>query len=407
VLVSIDTLRADHVGLYGYERDTTPFLDRFGARGIVYENVITSAAWTLIAHMTMLTGLFPDQHNVTEGKRTLAAEAPLLAERLKQRGYHTVGLYRPGWIHPRHGFERGFDVFRQHHPVEEAEVHLEEELAKLPPGEPFFLFLHLFDVHNDPSTKDPPSVYSAPEPYQDLFLPGARERLAGQTYASLKKRPIHPEEREALAALYDDGIRHVDAALERIFGKLEADGRLADTLVIVTSDHGESLAQRGPMTGHGGPWQEGVHVPLIVRLPGDARAGTRVAELAHLVDVVPTVLDFLGLPADPLLPGHSLLQPLPPRRVVSGGNDPVQYALQWPEKLMRSGTSVGRVDLEHDPGELDIRIVENADFERLKELRGLAPGSIYPAQKIGAMSREDRDDLEALGYGGGHDEEDD
>ncbi|HEX6882523.1 MAG TPA: sulfatase-like hydrolase/transferase [Planctomycetota bacterium] len=181
LLVSIDTLRADHVGLYGYERDTTPFLDSLGAEGLVFENAFTPAAWTLVAHMTMLTGLNPKQHGVDRAERALSPDAPLLAERLRAAGYQTLGFYRPGWIHPRHGFERGFDVFQAHQTVEEAEAHLFEELARRSPERPTFTFLHLFDVHNDPSSQEPPAPFSAPPPYQDVFQEGARASRARPT----------------------------------------------------------------------------------------------------------------------------------------------------------------------------------------------------------------------------------
>jgi arylsulfatase A-like enzyme len=399
VLVSIDTLRADHVGAYGYGRATTPFLDRMASEGILFERAFTSAAWTLIAHMTMLTGLYPEQHGVVEGDQSLDPRVPLLAERLRLAGYQTLGLYRPGWVHPRHGFERGFDVFRTHMSVEEAEAHLFEELPRLSSERPTFLFLHLFDVHNDPSTKEPPSVFSAPPPYQDLFLPGAHERLAGETYLSIKKRKLAEDEREALVSLYDDGVRHVDAALERIFARLAAEGRFQDALVIFTSDHGESLAQRENY-GHGGPWQEGLHVPLILRLPDRARAGEKVHEVAHLVDVNATVLDYAGLAPDPLLPGRSLLGQLPPERIVLGGNDPIEFAVRWPDKLVRFGKRVGSFDLGADPGELEARESTAAAFEALRSAADLPPATIHRPVPIGPMSEAERAALDALGYGG-------
>ena len=405
ILVSIDTLRADHMGLYGYERDTSPFLDRFARESLVFEHAFTPAAWTLVAHMTMLTGLFPKQHGVVEGNLALSSEVPTLAERLRAAGYHTLGLYRLGWIHARHGFDRGFEVFRKHLTAEEAEQHLSEELTRLPHA-PFFLFLHLFDVHNDPSTKSPPSVFSAPAPYQDLFLKGARERLKDETYLTLKQKPkLSAEEREALIALYDDGIRHVDAVLERIFAKLESDGRLANTLVIVTADHGESLAQRGKLTGHGGPWQEGVHVPLIVRPPDRARAGERVAGATHLVDVVATVLDCVGLPHDPSLPGHSLLRAPPAERVLAGGDDPVEFYVRWPAKWTRVRERFGAFDLGEDPLELHPRTVTAEEFAAVREALALPPHTLFTPQESAKITDEERADLNAMGYGGDQEQE--
>jgi arylsulfatase A-like enzyme len=401
LLVSIDTLRADHLGLYGYERETSPFLDRLGAESLVFEHAFTPAAWTLVAHMTMLTGLNPRQHGVAKAELALSGEAPLLAERLQAAGYQTLGFYRPGWIHPRHGFARGFEVFRAHATLDEAEAHLFEELEQRSPAHPTFTFLHLFDVHNDPSGQEPPAPFSAPAPYQDVFLPGARARLAGENYLTLKKKPrLDADEREALVSLYDDGIRHVDAGLERIFARLEAGGWLANTLVIVTSDHGESLAQRGKLTGHGGPYQEGVHVPLIVRLPERARAGTRIAESVHLIDVVQTVLDGTGLGVDPLLPGLSLLGALPSQRVLAGGDDPTEFYVRWPIKATRYSTRMGAVDLAQDPGELRPRPIEAEEFEALRRELGPRGQRAFEPIPAGVISAEEREDLRALGYGG-------
>jgi arylsulfatase A-like enzyme len=399
ILVSIDTLRADHLGLHGYGRPTSPFLDRFAANGVVFEHAFTSAAWTLIAHMTMLTGLYPEQHGVIEKDRALSRDAPLLAERLARERWQTVGLYHPGWVNERHGFARGFDVFRSHQNVEDAERNLFEELARLDPGRPFFLFLHLFDVHSDPTNRTPPTVFSAPPPFHDFFLPGATARLAGETYDTLKRKGLPPELVEAMTALYDDGIRHVDAALERVFTRLEAEGRLARALVIVTSDHGESLAQRDNW-GHGGPWQEGIRVPLLLRLPGNERAGERVREVVHLVDVVATVLEFAGLPRDPLLPGCSLLRAPPPVRVVTGGNDPVQYLVSWPRKVTRAGAFYGSVDLEADPEEKDPQRTSAEEFEALRATLRFDAASIYPPLRAGELSPDARAQLEALGYAG-------
>src|SRR5262245_57996699 len=157
VLVSIDTLRADHLGAYGYERDTSPFLDRWAKRSLVFERAFTPAAWTLSAHMSMLTGLYPEQHGVVKGDLALAPDVPLLAERLAHAGYRTVGLYQPTWVHPRHGFGRGFEVFRAHENGDQAGEHLFEELAKIPAQSPLFLFVHLFDVHSD--TKERGTLY--------------------------------------------------------------------------------------------------------------------------------------------------------------------------------------------------------------------------------------------------------
>jgi choline-sulfatase len=401
LLVSIDTLRADHVGLYGYPRDTTPFLDRWSREGMVFEQAYTPAPWTLIAHMTMLTGLYPAQHGVLSENQGLSDAVPALAERLQPLGYQTVGLYRESWIRPRYGFGRGFEVFRPHVDAEEAEDHLLEELERLDAQRPLFLFLHLFDVHNGFDADGDEPLYPSPQPYQDLFLEGPPAPLPDMLPEELWRAQgvLTPPQIERIVARYDGGIRYVDAKLEAWFQRLEQAGWLENTLVIVTSDHGESLGQRGTLDGHGGLAQEGLRVPLLVRLPDGSRAGTRIAEPAHLVDLVPTILDVVDAPREGL-PGLTLLEPLPSDRVLVGDYPPQDYVLAWPHKLMRKGSQVLEVDLVRDPGETRLRKAEPARFEELLQ-RSQALGEGYPApRQLEWMTSEESEQLQALGYGG-------
>ncbi len=405
ILISIDTLRADHLGLYGYSRQTSPFLDRWSHECLVFERAFSPYAWTLPAHMSMLTGLFPAQHGIEKEELALASGIPLVGERLRAAGYRTVGLYFQSYVHERYGFGRGFDVFRRHEDVEEAGEHLREELARLDPRQPFFLFVHLFDVHAGPFPLAGRAVYQSPPPYQDLFLPDAAARLPAISYPEFQELELSDEEIEAVVALYDGGIRHVDAELEEWFGMLEREGWLDDALVTVTSDHGESLAQHGRKAGrHGGFYNEGLHVPLILRTP--AAVGRRVRQPVHLVDIVPTILEVAGLPGDPLLPGHSLLSELPNGRVLTGSRSPGEYVLRWPRKILRTGE--GRcwgVDLEQDPGELRPVAVPPEIFDELRAEAFPADRRFEPPVPLGAATPEELEELRALGYGGDADEQ--
>jgi len=405
LLLSLDTLRADHLGCYGYERETSPFLDRLATESVLFERAFTPAAWTLIAHMTMLTGLFPLQHGVVQDELALSPEFPILAERLKQAGYQTVGLYHPSWVHERHGFGRGFDSFRPHADIEEAGRNLELELGRLDESKPTFLFVHLYDIHNQNLNTGTEVIYPSPAPFQDHFLDAKCEPLPDLPAEELWESNglLTPAQLRTLIAYYDGGIRHVDARLAEWFERLEDEGFLENALVIVTSDHGEALGQRGPLEGHGGFAQEGLHVPLIVRTPDGTRAGSRVREVAHLGDLVPTVLAAAGLPDDPRLPGHSLLGPLPEERVITGSYHMPRsgYVLAWPEKVLwREGGRTLGVDLERDPGELELR---RSSEERYRELLAQSypqDQAFPPAVKIAPLSEEERDELRALGYGG-------
>ncbi len=402
ILVSIDTLRADHVGCYGYERDTTPFLDRWAEGALVFDRAYTSAPLTLIAHMTMLTGLFPQQHGVDGREQALSPAIPLLAERLRDAGYRTLGLYHEGWIHERHGFARGFDAFRRHESAEEAGAHLREELDDLDDG-PFFLFLHLFDVHSGPFAEGQLLVYPSPPPFQDWFLPDAPAPLPQMPEIDLwhSEHALGEEQIEALVALYDGGIRHVDARLGEWFGELERRGLLENALVVVTSDHGEALAQRGRLSGHGMFYDEGLRVPLIVRHPQGLRAGERSVVPVHLADIVPTVLAAAGLASDARLPGRSLLGDLLSDRVLAGSRGHQEYLLRWPRKMVR--TAMGKnyvLDLEQDPRELAPASISDGDFQSSRA-EALSDASSWPAPvSIGPLPRSDLEALRALGYGG-------
>jgi len=398
VLVSIDTLRADHLGLYGYARNTSPFLDRFAKESLVCEHAWSPCPWTLVAHMTMLTGLFPDQHGVTTGQRALADEIPLLAERLHDAGYQTIGLSHPVWVNARHGFQRGFDVFRSHGEADEAEQHLGEELAKLDPARPFFLFLHLFDVHQGPIREGQHSIYPSPEPFQEMFQAGATAKLP---LVSWQLDPKSSEQREAMTALYDGGIRYVDSKLERWFADLGRRGLFANTLVIVTADHGENLLDRGRVSGHGRFWNEGIRVPLVVRHPRGLGAGRRVQENAHLGDILPTVLDVLGLPADPRLPGRSLFAPLSPERVVIGSQDIGAYVLLGTRKIARGKQRYLSLDLAADPLEKKGKVLDECPEFAEWTARATDPGIVFaPPHEIAPFTPEEAEHLRALGYAG-------
>jgi len=403
ILISLDTLRADHMGLYGHERDTTPFLDRWARDAMVFEHAYTTAAWTLVAHMTMLTGLFPEQHDVIGSKRALSPEIPLLAERLRGAGYRTVGLYSPGWIDKRHGFDRGFEVFLPHEDLAQADRQLRSAMAELEHEKPFFLFVHLFDAHCGPFQDDSSSIYPAPEAYEHRFVTPDMKPWPEVPAKDLwwTRGVLGPEDFRTAAALYDGGIREVDDQLGTWFGELGRRGLLDDTLVIVTADHGEALGQRGILDRHGESYQEGLHVPLIVRDPRGRGAGTRVQAPVHLGDLVPTILDAVGLAADERLPGLSLLGPLPETRAVYGIKLPEAFILWGKDKyVLGPQEACLHFDLERDPGELS---PERVDAARFHELRAKILGNAEPfprAIPAGDLSEEDAAMLLALGYGG-------
>jgi len=415
ILISIDTLRPDHTSLLGYERDTTPYLSRLAEECLVLERAYSTDSWTLTAHMSMLTGYYPEQHAVVTKRDVLAPSVPTLPERLREAGYHTVALYFPGWIDPYFGFDRGFDVFEKHRSAEEAERHLARVMAERPLDKPLFLFLHLFDAHNTPRMKTRP-LYDTPEPYADEYVPGALQRVAGLDNTEIwegSSAGVTPEQHEALVALYDGGIRYVDAKLEKWIEGWRVDGQLDTSLLVITADHGEGLNQRQQRYGgHGGFNEEGLHVPLLVRFPDGRARGERSQVPVSIVDIVPTILEAAALAPDTKLPGHPL-DALVADRLLFAQRDGQEAFIRWPHKLIRGRTGgMQYFDLERDPGELrGIEVAADsapaAPAALLDRVRTEKSGWHRPgASQAGVPAPELDQRLKAMGYAGENEDED-
>ncbi len=348
VLISLDTLRPDRLGLYGARRPTSPALDALAADATVFETVIAPAPWTLPSHTSMMTGLHACVHGMmgTIGHPFPAGLRPL-AQSLREAGYATAAVTEDGFVDAT-AFVRGFGYYhetrdgddRVRRTVAQAEAWLRDEAT-----EPFFLFVHTYQTHEP---------YFSPPPYDAMFTtvegPSGPVPLAQAAPA------------EAALAKYDAAVRYTDASIAPLLDAIRAAPRGDRTVLIVTSDHGEAFGEHG-YTGHGRTLHEEVlRVPLLVRAPGLVASGRRVPGLAGVIDVAPTVLDLLGLPVPPDLTGVSLAPalrpgdatPLPPRLLFSenGLHDIRRLAIRsarW--KAMFDNDQRTIVDLEHDPTE--------------------------------------------------------
>lgn len=414
ILISWDTVRADHLSLHGYEVRTSPHLEALAEEGITFESAYTTAPWTLPAHMSMLTGLYPGQHGVAGREQSLAPSVASLAERLGGAGYHCVGTYFSGWVDPRHGFDRGFEVFRPHIDGEDAARVVDGFVAAAPPDRPLFLFAHLFDAHNANLQAPGAIPYDPPGDWENRFDAGARAVLRKYSAQGVWRgqETLDARARDALVAAYDGGVAYLDHLLGRWLDSWRVSGLLDRALVVVTADHGEALGQRdGGWAGHGKMYEEGLRVPLVLRLPGGAQSGRREPAVASLVDLVPTVLEVCGLAADPDLPGRSLLAPL--------GDGPRLLAQQPTWMVARhgdlkfvvprgSGDAVRTLafDLAADGGEeraLDLGTHAEA-AARLVQLEEtlLSPASelLQPRAPAGraTLTAEERARLRAIGY---------
>jgi arylsulfatase A-like enzyme/Tfp pilus assembly protein PilF len=284
-LVTIDTLRADHIHCYGYQKIETPALDSLAQDGIRFEQAFTASPITNISHASILTGLLPSDHGVNDFGVPLSADHPAWAELLKPQGYHTAAFIAAVVLDSKQlapGFDRGFD-FYDNFPLDmdknvhwgrlerrgtDVVQHAEEWLNGQPSG-PHFVWVHLYDPH------DP---YEPPEPFASQY----KDRL------------------------YDGEIAYADSALGQFVDYLKKKGWYDGALVVVTGDHGEGLGEHGEDTHGIFLYDSTTHVPLIVKLPSEQAKGREVGAQVRTTDILPTVLDVLGAKAPARLDGESL-----------------------------------------------------------------------------------------------------
>ena len=478
VLISIDTLRADRLHCYGYERPTSPQLDRLAADGVLFSQARSPSSWTLPSHASMFLGVSQTSHGVTSGKRRISEEQTTLAEILRSDGYATAGFYSGFLVSRRFGFAEGFDVYEQG-PVDFVSTESSPTInAKAKAWltadreEPFFLFLHYFDVH-DPysellaehgsfrSSESPPSelaeLYTdaersprsgraeldrakrrsleqilstsgvgVPEKLdesawktlaEELRAEGSRA-LAEQVVALQRARIprlLDSDDAKWISDSYDDGVRYVDAHVGAIVDLLRELAIYEDALVLVVSDHGETLLDRPGKVGHrGSPYEPVLHVPLIIKPPG-GESGRRVDLPVSTVDIFHTVLDYADVKGDGrsaerglrrAIEGRSVRPPdyLLSEDIDSRGAERALYSLPW--KLISKADSPERdalFDLSVDPREGSNLVTSHPEIH--SRLRQLLDRAVEDAEldRLPASANVDPDarateTLRALGY---------
>lgn len=328
ILISIDTLRADRLNCYGYrKRTTSPHIDALAEDGILFENHISAAPWTIPAHISLLTSLWPSNHGVTASLReiqdnegsypVLSESRTTLAETLVARGYATAAFTAGDTLDSRFGYGQGFSIYHtnmlklREGPMEEMGQWVADQEDR-----PFFVFWHTFESH---------APYLGTR-FLDEVLPEERAaslREAVERYgARLRKGEVQPGrfksilvrrkafELPVLEALYVGSVADTDRWVGRFLDRLKSEGVYDRALIVLTSDHGEEFGDRSPEAfydAHGHSlWREMVRVPLVIKLPGQTGAGTRVEAPSRAVDVMPTALDVLRVPGSAQMQGTSL-----------------------------------------------------------------------------------------------------
>jgi arylsulfatase A-like enzyme len=303
LLIAIDTLRADSVGCYGSNKSYTPNIDKIAKQSLIYEHCLAPSSWTLPSFMSLFTSLYAPQHGITgkgfllkspnapeEKAESLSKDIPTLAEILSNNGYHCEGIVANMLLNPTWGFKRGFQNYKQNYQSQKATKETDEVCETLyrlkNDNIPFFLFVHYMDPH---------APYSPPFPLNKLYDPDYKGSRDGSLsiedtnlFANISKPDLI-----YLKALYDGEITYVDKELKRIFNLLEQSGLSENTIIIITSDHGEEFYEHNAMGHCNDLFQELIFVPLIIKIPDQLKKGI-IRKAVSFIDIAPTLVNLVS-----------------------------------------------------------------------------------------------------------------
>ncbi len=418
LLIVVDTLRADHVGAYGYAGETTPRIDALAREGLVFERAYAQSSWTKPSIASIFTSLPASQHRVLEESvaNRLGDDLSTLAELLGQAGLRTAAFVENPHVVSATGFDQGFERFEgpldwSHDDwVADCDVTAQRAIAWMDEcgSEPWFTYVHLLDPHDPYDQGDFAQVEAAD--WSESVAQGKVIDLLDPS-TDLPRRSLDPEELRQLVALYDDEVRHVDAAVGRILDALDRMGRREDTLVVLTSDHGEEFLEHGRLRHGYHLYEETVRVPLIVSVPGRGPERFPERPVRH-VDLAPGILGSLGLDVPEAFTGKHFLAH---HETPGTGLEPVvcETAMRG---LWRRSLRLGRwkllrdelrdtselYDLEKDPAEeRDLGELEPEVLRDLETLLGELRRPRALSSSPGELEPEVLEALERLGYSGG------
>jgi arylsulfatase A-like enzyme len=453
LIIVMDTVRADHLSVYEYERDTTPNLKLLARDSALYSRAIAPSDMTLTSHASLFTGVYPSWHGAycdppdASYGRELTVGIPTLAGLLSDKGYVTLGASANLYLRADFGLQRGFQAFRIPRPVPvlggdenwylirvglrrvlqsfldtsqfdrvfSLGQNITQEFWSLVDGQnahgaPFFAFLNYMDAH---------FPYIPPAPFDRLF-PGKDDRLVQQNLDAIYGQVVRGQPMPASVlrhslAQYDGGIAYIDAQIGQLLEWLKRRDLYDNTLIVIAGDHGEAFGERHLVLHGNSAYQNLLHVGLLVKFPHNAHAGV-VDDPVSLVDVAPTILSVLGYTVPPAMQGRDLAGPPAPRsRPIFGESFPCQVphsatcpegcltraVVSWPYKFISSSNGTSELyDLASDPGET--RDLSAADGPLAEKLRAELSGWVksMPAQPKGQLSVDPEvlQRLKSLGY---------
>ena len=429
VLVSIDTLRADHLGCYGQSRPTSPNIDDLASRSFVFERAYAQSHNTLVSHATMLTSLNPISHGATP-RQPLDPGITTLAEVLRSHGYRRAAFTtHPSWLSRKMGFAQGFGRF-QSRDVSAEEINQRvfawlrsvKDRSSDGADRPFFLFVHYYDVHSDwhelPYETKTEFDRKFVGEYEGTFRGCRDDACASVLLNQVAENPdlLSPSELEWVKGLYDGGIAYTDHHVGTLLRELGELDLLTSSWIVITSDHGEEFMEHGRML-HSQPYEETARVPLVIR-PPQGVAHRRLSDLVGLVDLPPTVLEAVGIEAPPAFEGRSLV-PLMESRESSPealfwtalGSPPYRpskrIAVRRGRYTLVTRDAFARLELyDHDTDPEQKRDIAGQQQEASQELRALAV-RFYERQlergrardtRPATPSEEEIERLRSLGY---------
>jgi arylsulfatase A-like enzyme len=431
VLITMDTTRVDHLSCYGYERETTPNIDKLAEEGHLFTRAVSTSSWTLPAHASLFTGTYPSRHGARFAPHGAKANAPLhvnkldgqyptLAEILGDRGYKTAGIGGGPWFHKEFGLGRGFDFF-MNGAVEggaqwmamTAEELNEPALNWLERNykKPFFLFLNYFDPH---------TPYHAPAPFDTKFGQPKSVTDAFEVAEKVMKHreKLSDEELHSLLLAYDNEIAYADFHLGNLLAKMKELGVYDNSIIVVTSDHGEYFGEHDLLTHSVTVYEEVVRIPLIIKFPRGQDEKMSVEDRVQLTDIIPTILAKLEIPIPETVQGD----------VIGGASHPIivesfqhfDYTKMYGERFDNDWRALYKAsakyiwtrdgesqlfNLSKDPGEMNDLAAEHS--EQLESLENemsewMSSFSPYPFSSYKGfepdLKKEELESLRTLGY---------
>jgi arylsulfatase A-like enzyme/Tfp pilus assembly protein PilF len=448
LLIVLDTLRADHLGTYGYDRPTSPGIDAWAKRGVVFERAISQAPWTAASIASLFTSLQPSVHGLNAGPQwgagkqsaggklpfavqsALGASQLTLAEILRRDGYATAGFISNIYVNSIFGFAQGFDVYDDEHGEYSRNVgNIKRRASKTNErifawldqradrdAEPFFLFAHYNDAH---------WPYVPPAPFGTEFVADYTGELTPEKTTAIVERAgrqiadLSEEDLRYIVGLYDGELQYLDSEVTRLIQRVERQESSRDLLVVITADHGEEFLDHGSASHGYTLYDEQLHVPLMIRMPG-IKPG-RVSHQVRSLDVMPTILElagvssgeyqFQGVSLRPLLDGDGSLPGLVAFSEAAYRGDQAAIASADGWKMIRDKASdtTELFDLKADPREQNDRAGDAAPsrtaelaaaLEQSQLVNSTLAQQLGPAQDEGSVVLDEatQDQLEALGY---------